>query len=305
MDVPVDLSNVLFITSANSEARISKPLLDRMDKIYLSNYTKTEKLEIFTRHLLKRAMEATGVKPDQFVLPPETVDALVEEYNRGEPGVRHLQKYAFRLLEKVAFKIVAKEGQLPIYIGKEALFDYLGNSHFLRKNHLLIGVGVAISLGEGGYGSRLTYIEAFQKSYIPHKKISRGALLTGSLSDVFKEAMNISYTFARNFLEKHFSNRYLFENEVHIHAPEGGFKKDGSTDSMTTVAALVSLALKTKVKSEVALTGEITLQGLVLRTERIKEKVIIAKQERIKEVILPIQNQPDVQDLEDDVKAGI
>ncbi len=127
-----------------------------------------------------------------------------------------------------------------------------------------IGKGVAISLGGGNYGSRLTYIEAFRKSYINRKDINRGTLFTGSLGDIFKEAMNISYTYARNFLLEKFNNRYLYENEVHVHAPEGGFKKDGSTDSLTIVTSLISLALSERVSPGVAMTGEITLHGHIL-----------------------------------------
>lgn len=117
----------------------------------------------------------------------------------------------------------------------------MGNSYFRIKDHTKIKKGVAISLGGGSYGGRLTYIEAFKKSYADKKDHRRGLLFTGSLGDVFKEAMNISYTYARNFLQHQKRNHFLFENEVHIHAPEGASKKDGSTDSLTIVCALVSL----------------------------------------------------------------
>lgn len=305
VDVPVDLSNVLFITSANYERNISKPLLDRMEKIYLSSYTKSEKIEIFNRHLLPRAIEKTGVEPSQFSLSAEVIDSLIEEYSLGEPGVRYLEKHALSLLEKVAYKMMVKEEEVPIQITKENIHGYLGNPFYRRKDHSKLGKGVAISLGGGDYGSRLTYIEAFKKSYINRKEVGRGAMFTGSLGDVFKEAMNISYTYARNYLLEHFQNRFLYENEVHVHAPEGAFKKDGSTDSLTIVAALVSLALSTRVKSGVAMTGEVTLNGQVLRTHSIKEKIMVASREKIREVILPKDNEPDVQELSKDITENI
>lgn len=133
------------------------------------------------------------------------------------------------------------EEVVPIKVTKDNLNKYLGNSYFRVKDHNKIGKGVAISLGGGSYGGRLTYIEAFKKSYVSRKDINRGILFTGSLGDVFKEAMNISYTYARNFLLENHNNRFLYENEVHLHAPEGASKKDGSTDSLTIASALVSL----------------------------------------------------------------
>lgn len=134
----------------------------------------------------------------------------MEDYSLGEPGVRYLEKYALSLLEKVAYKMLTKEEEVPIKISKDNLYSYLGNSYFRRKDHSNIGTGVAISLGGGDYGSRLTYIEAFKRSYINRKEVNRGTVFTGSLGDVFKEAMSISYTYARNFLLENFNNKYLY-----------------------------------------------------------------------------------------------
>lgn len=143
----------------------------------------------------------------------------------------------------MAFKIVEQEETLPISIEKKNLRDYLGNSYKNPKDHHSIGVGLAISLGGGDYGSRLTYIESFKKSFANKRELKRGVMFTGSLGDVFKEAMNISYTYARNFLLTSLGNKFLYENEVHIHAPDGASKKDGSTDSLTIAASLVSLGM--------------------------------------------------------------
>lgn len=146
-------------------------------------------------------------------------------------------------MERAAYRIVEKEEELPIKVNKANLHDYLGNSYFNQKDHDKIGVGVAISLSGGDYGSRLTYIESFKKSFASKNNPRRGVMFTGSLGDVFKEAMNISYTYARNFLLNELDNRFLFQNEVHIHAPDGASKKDGSTDSLTICTSLVSLGI--------------------------------------------------------------
>jgi ATP-dependent Lon protease len=214
-----------------------------MEKIYLNSYTDDEKKEIFKRHLLRRAINKTGVKDDQFNLNPNVVQALIHDYSLGEPGVRRLEKNIEKILERVAYKIVEENEPLPISIDKTNLRDYLGNSYYNLKDHHSIGVGLAISLGGGDYGSRLTYIESFKKSFANKKEPKRGVMFTGSLGDVFKEAMNISYTYARNFLFSELANKFLYENEVHIHAPDGASKKDGSTDSLTIAASLVSLGI--------------------------------------------------------------
>lgn len=158
IDHAIDLSNVLFICSANYERAISKPLLDRMEKIYLNSYTEYEKKEIFKLHLLRRAIEKTGVRQDQFKLNDDVLDALIHEYSHGEPGVRRLEKNIEKILERVAFKIVEQNEPIPIEINKTNLRDYLGNSYHSQRDHHTIGVGMAISLGGGDYGSRLTYI---------------------------------------------------------------------------------------------------------------------------------------------------
>ena len=158
IDVSIDLSNVLFICSANYERSISKPLMDRMEKVRLSSYTDDEKKEIFKSHLLRRAIDKTGVKEEQFVFDPSLLDSLIYEYSEGEPGVRRLEKNIVQILEKIAYKIVEEVEPLPITVTKSNLKDYLGNSYFKQKDHNNLNIGMAISLGGGDYGSRLTYI---------------------------------------------------------------------------------------------------------------------------------------------------
>jgi len=183
--------------------------LDRVEKIRLNSYTDDEKREIFNRHLLRRAIDKTGVAQSQFILTPEVIEALVTEYSLGEPGVRVLEKNIEKILERLAYKIVEHEENVPILVRPENLREYLGNSYFHLRDHRTIGVGVAISLG-GGYNSRLTYIESFKKQFSGKSRGKRGVLFTGSLGDVFKEAMNISYTYARNFLLSEKKNLFLF-----------------------------------------------------------------------------------------------
>lgn len=205
-------------------------------------------------------------------------------------------------MERAAYRIVEKEEELPIKVNKGNLHDYLGNSYFNQKDHDKIGVGVAISLSGGDYGSRLTYIESFKKSFASKNNPRRGVMFTGSLGDVFKEAMNISYTYARNFLLNELDNHFLFQNEVHIHAPDGASKKDGSTDSLTICTSLVSLALQKEVRKGIAMTGELTLHGRILRTHGVKEKILLARREKIWDVIIPAENEADVEMLNDSIK---
>jgi ATP-dependent Lon protease len=157
--------------------------------------------------------------------------------------VRRLEKNIVQILEKIAYKIVEGVDHLPITVTKSNLRDYLGNSYFRQRDHSNLQVGMAISLGGGDYGSRLTYIESFKKSFAGKKGFQRGVMFTGSLGEIFKETMNISYTFARNFLAQDLNNTFLYENEVHIHALDGAAKKDGSMDSLTICTTLVSLGI--------------------------------------------------------------
>lgn len=191
--------------------------------------------------MLPRALSKSGVSTEQVKIGEDVIDALIGEYSLGEPGVRWIERNTLKILEKIALKVVEGEG-IPIEVIPKALPDYLGSTYIKRRDHSSLPVGTAISLAGGDHFSRLTHIESFRKSFAASPPQQRGVMFTGSLGDVFKEAMSVSYTFARKFLlNLPDSNAFLYQHQVHIHAPDGASKKDGSTDSLTIAASLASL----------------------------------------------------------------
>ena len=328
LDFPIDLSNVLFICTANNVSPISAPLLDRMDLVHLSSYTKHEKVEIFNKHLLPNTVRDTGLTTyeNMFEIREDVLDKLIEGYCR-EAGIRSLQKHVTRLLERIAFEILeiietldqelkdqelsdseaeAKRNELKlskkIVITPDNLHKYIGHPYFdkdsmYEESH----PGVAKGLAYNGYGGSVLFLEASLASI---KKFSRGIKLTGSLGDVMKESMKIAYSFTRKFMYER-GNKFLEEHEVHIHVPEGATPKDGPSAGIAITSALVSLSSKQNIREGFAMTGEISLKGKVLKIGGLKEKVLAAKRENLGNVIIPVENKEDAERLDDEVKDGV
>lgn len=328
LDFPIDLSNVLFICTANNLSDISGPLIDRMDVIHLSSYTKHEKVEIYKRHILPNTIRDTGLESYKHMLEirDDVLEKLIEGYAR-EAGIRSLQKHVSRLLERIAFEIIeiteAVDDELKkdnladdqiekrreelllakrIVITPDNLFKYIGHPYFDKDSmYDQPHPGVAKGLAYNSMGGSVLFLEA---SLASMKKLSRGMKLTGSLGDVMKESMKIAYSYARKYLfEK--GNEFLEEHQVHIHVPEGATPKDGPSAGVAITTALVSLASNENVKEGFAMTGELSLKGKVLKIGGLKEKVLAARREGLMDVIVPKENKEDAEKLDVEITQGI
>jgi ATP-dependent Lon protease len=287
--VPYDLSRVLFITTANWLDPIHPALRDRLEVIELPSYTASEKLQIAKRHLLPRQLEEHGLNKKSVRLPDATLRRVIQDYTR-EAGVRQLEREIAALMRKAARKIVAGKSQdKPLSISPKALVDILGPAAFTSEIAERIAQnGIAIGLAWTPVGGEILFIEATR---MPGKG---QLILTGSLGDVMKESAQTALSFLRNRAgELHVDLSDFEKRDIHIHVPAGATPKDGPSAGLTIVAALASLFTQRRVRSDVAMTGEISLRGRVLRVGGIKEKVLAAARSGLKQVILPEQNRND------------
>jgi ATP-dependent Lon protease len=287
LDVPYDLSRVLFITTANWLDPIHPALRDRLEVIELPSYTASEKLQIAKRHLVPRQLEEHGLKKKLVRFPDATLRRVIQDYTR-EAGVRQLEREIAALTRKSARKI-AEGAKQPLTISPKALADYLGPVAFTSEIAERISQhGIAIGLAWTPVGGEILFIEATR---MPGKG---QLILTGSLGDVMKESAQTALSFLRNRADSLGITAGDFEKcDVHIHVPAGATPKDGPSAGLTIVAALASLFTRRRVRSDLAMTGEISLRGRVLRVGGIKEKVLAAARSGLKTVILPEQNRND------------
>ena len=301
LDLPFDLSPVLFITTANWLDPIHPALRDRLEVIELPSYTATEKLQIAKRFLVPRQLEEHGLKAKLVKLPDATLKRLIQDYTR-EAGVRQLEREIAALTRKVARKIVSRHGLLrPLTVGSVELADYLGPAKFeTEMAEAITESGVATGLAWTPVGGDILFIEATR---MPG---SGKLLLTGSLGEVMKESAQTALTYLRSqakALKLDFNDSE--KQDIHIHVPAGATPKDGPSAGVTIVAALASLLLQRLVRSDVAMTGEISLRGRVLPVGGIKEKVLAASRAGIKHVILPEQNRKDWVDVPAEVRQKV
>ncbi|CAF4955757.1 unnamed protein product [Pieris macdunnoughi] len=306
LDVPVDLSKVLFICTANVVDMIPEPLKDRMELIDMSGYVAEEKLAIAQQYLVPTAQKNCGLNNDQLDLTSEALHTLIKSYCR-ESGVRNLQKHIEKIARKVAFKIVKQEAD-KLKVTDENLSDLVGKPTFKHdRMYDITPPGVIMGLAWTAMGGSTLYIETALRNKHHEEKASSGSLeLTGHLGDVMKESARIALTVARNYLDKHsLGNTFLNTSHLHLHVPEGATPKDGPSAGVTITTALLSLALNKSVKSQLAMTGEISLTGRVLPVGGIKEKIIAAKRVGVTCVILPEENRRDYDDLPDFIKKDI
>ena len=294
LDLPFDLSKVFFITTANTVDAIPKPLLDRMETLHLSGYSDEEKIEIANRYLFPRQRSEAGLQDDQLFLPEETLATIIRRYTR-EAGVRELERMLGRLARKVAVPFAQGETS-PSTIGISDLPEMLGPERFfaeqLRQN-LLPGVATGLAWTEAG--GDVLYIEAIE---LPEgEKLT----MTGHLGEVMKESAIAANSYVLSHCQE-FDIKKTAE-AVHIHVPAGAIPKDGPSAGVTIATALASLYTGRVVRNDTAMTGEITLSGLVLPVGGVKEKILAARRAGIKRVILPRENQKDLTSLPDEVKA--
>jgi ATP-dependent Lon protease len=299
LDVPFDLSKVLFICTANQLDTIPGPLLDRMEVIQLSGYLASEKLEIARNHLLPRQLERAGLKPrGQLRIDQAALRRIVEDYAR-EAGVRRLEKYLGTIARKAVVKILEGE-KTPIHVRARDVEEYLGKPVFAKEKRLA-GVGVVTGLAWTAMGGATLSIEATRIH-----SFSRGFKLTGQLGDVMKESAEIAYSYVLANAERLGASPDFFENSLlHLHVPAGATPKDGPSAGITMASALLSLARRRRPLRNIAMTGELTLTGQVLPVGGIREKVIAARRANIRELILPEANRGDFEEIPDYIREGV
>ena len=301
LDLPFDLSRVLFIATANWLDPIHPALRDRLEVIELPSYTATEKLEIAKRYLVPRQIEEHGLTRQEIKFPDATLRKTIREYTR-EAGVRNLEREIAALVRKATRKIVSQNGtQAAIKIEPSQLGDYLGHARFVSEtSEKITEYGIATGMAWTPVGGEVLFIEATRMR-------GRGSLiLTGSLGDVMKESAQAAMSYLRSQSKKldiDLSDYGKFD--IHIHVPAGATPKDGPSAGVAITAALASLLTKRRIRSHVAMTGEISLRGRVLRVGGIKEKVLAAQRLGIKEVLLPEQNKPDWEEAPPEVRAKL
>lgn len=299
VEVPVDLSEVLFITTANVAYNIPRPLLDRMELISISSYTEEEKLQIAQKYLLPRQIKENGLQPEQIEMGENTLMYVIRHYTR-EAGVRNLERELAGICRKAA-KIIAEGSQTKVRITINNLEKYLGIPRYrygVTEKENIIGVVTGLAWTEVG-GDVLSV----ELTLIPGKG---KLILTGKLGDVMKESAQAGYTYIRSRvaelgIEEDFHDKY----DIHIHVPEGAIPKDGPSAGITMATALASALSNKKVKSNVAMTGEITLRGRVLPIGGVKEKVFAAHRAGSKIIILPSENKKDLEDIPANIKKEL
>jgi ATP-dependent Lon protease len=293
VELDYDLSNVMFIATANSLSTIQPALRDRMEIIEINGYTIEEKMEIAKRHLLPKQQEEQGLKKDQIVLNTKIFEYLIENYTR-ESGVRGLEKVIAKIVRNAA-KSIAMEQKYNVNVEEKDLLKILGPAHAKDRYQGNDVAGVVTGLAWTSVGGDILFIET---------SVTRGTgklTLTGNLGDVMKESAVI----ALEYLKAHSSilglKPEVFDNwNVHIHVPEGATPKDGPSAGITMLTAIASAFTQRKVKKQLAMTGEITLRGRVLAVGGIKEKILAAKRAGIKEIILCVDNKKDIEDIKKD-----
>ena len=305
LDVRFDLSKVLFICTANQLDTIPGPLLDRMDVIRLSGYILEEKLQIARQHLINRQLSSHGLKPEEFQIGDNTLREVIDGYAR-EAGVRNLEKQLKKMMRKAARQIITWRGKehpkTEVQINKEDLKEYLGKRSFTEEQAFTEPkVGVVMGLAYTALGGATLHIEArslFNKN--------GGLKQTGQLGDVMKESAEIAYSYVRSLLQNDPDAKEFFEERIiHLHVPAGATPKDGPSAGITMACAVLSLIFNTPLQKSLALTGELTLTGVVLPIGGVKEKTIAARRAKIRELIFPADNQEDFEDLDESVRQGI
>jgi len=298
LGVPFDLSEVLFICTANFLQNLPGPLLDRMEVIDFSSYTEREKLEIAKRFLLPRQLKANGLSPEQLVLGTEALQCVISEYTR-EAGVRQLEREIGRLGRKIARKVATQQLE-TVEIGVKDLKELLGRSKVHpEKKADRDQIGVATAMYYTPVGGDIMFVEATTMA-------GKGELvLTGQLGDVMKESARAAWSYARGHAAGLHIKPEDFQQDVHIHVPAGAIPKDGPSAGVTMATALVSCLSKRPVRHDIAMTGEITLNGRVLPIGGVKEKVLGGVRAGINTFILPKDNEPDIDDIPAEVRESI
>lgn len=299
IEIPIDLSDVLFIATANSVTTIPRPLLDRMEVIEINSYTENEKIHIAKDHLIPKQMERNGLKPKQVTISDKALELIILNYTR-EAGVRNLERRLSDIYRKCA-KSILQDGLKNIKISQNNLEKYLGKPRYtFDKANTHNEIGVVRGLAWTSVGGDTLSVEV---NVIP----GTGKFeLTGQLGDVMKESARAGISYIRSMIGDYGIDKEFFkENDIHIHIPEGAVPKDGPSAGITMATAMISAIIKKPIRADVAMTGEITLRGRVLPIGGLKEKILAAKLAKIKTVIVPEQNKKDIDELDAEILDGI
>jgi ATP-dependent Lon protease len=299
LEVDLDLSEVLFIPTANVSETIPAPLLDRMELIRLDGYTEEEKVAIARDHLLRRVVKQAGLNPDEMTITEDAVMKVITDHTR-EAGVRNLERELGKITRKVATQVAKAELTPPVAITVERVREFLGKPRFDNEVAARTSVpGVATGLAVTGIGGDVLFVEATATDTNGHGST---VILTGQLGDVMKESAQIALSYVRSHTDELHIEKGAADKSFHIHVPEGAVPKDGPSAGVTMTTAIVSLLTGRPVRNTVAMTGEVTLQGLVLPIGGVKQKVLAAHRMGLTEVILPKRNEKDIDDVPQTVR---
>jgi ATP-dependent Lon protease len=303
LDIELDLSQVLFIATANQTDTIPGPLLDRMETIRFDGYTSEEKLSIAKGYLLPRQRDRNGLLPDEVTISDELLATIIAEYTR-EAGVRSLERELGKVLRKTATRIASAKKKQVVAIDIDMVRDALGRQKFFQESAARTAVpGVATGLAVTGTGGDVLFVEA---TTMKAQSSNAGLELTGQLGDVMKESARIALSYARGHAAELGIPEEAFENhQVHIHVPAGAIPKDGPSAGVTMLTALVSLLTDRPVRHTVGMTGEITLQGRVLPIGGLKQKALAAYAAGLTDVVIPERNRGDIDDIPSEVREHV
>lgn len=298
VEIPMDLSEVLFIATANDIQTIPRPLLDRMEVIEITSYTENEKKHIAQEHLIPKQIEANGLTEEQLVIEPEALDLVISGYTK-EAGVRNLERKIGEICRKTARRLT--QGETQVVVTRENLPKLLGKERYhVNMANLQDEIGVVRGLAWTSVGGDTLQIEV---NLMPGKG---EFLLTGQLGDVMKESAQTGISYLRSVAKEYGITKEFFkENDIHIHIPEGAVPKDGPSAGITMATAMLSAMIHRPVRADVAMTGEITLRGRVLPIGGLKEKLLAAKKAGIRTVLVPKENRPDVEEMEAEITEGL
>ena len=299
IEVPQDLSEVLFIATANDVQGIPRPLLDRMELIEIAGYTENEKEHIAKEHLIPKQMEENGIEKGKLTIQSAALKKIINNYTK-EAGVRNLERTIGQICRKTA-RLIMEEDKKKVTVTSKNLSDFLGKEHF---NYLMANkkdeIGISRGLAWTQVGGDTLQIEV---NVMPGKG---ELMLTGQLGDVMKESAQAGITYIRSIASDYKVEPEFFqENDIHVHIPEGAVPKDGPSAGITMATAILSAIIKKPVRADLAMTGEITLRGRVLPIGGLKEKLLAAKYAKIKEVLVPAENKPDIQEMDAEILDGL
>ena len=303
VEIPIDLSEVLFIATANSRDGIPRPLLDRMEIIEVNSYTANEKFHIAREHLVKKAFGKNGIRKGEIVFSDEAIRDIVRFYTR-EAGVRGLERQIGAVCRKEARAIFERRRQKltgEVYITPENLEHYLGKPKYRQdKINEKPEVGIVRGLAWTSVGGDTLQIEV---NVMPGEgKID----LTGQMGDVMKESARTALSYVRSVSGKYqVAENFYKKKDFHIHIPEGAVPKDGPSAGITMATALLSAVTHTPVRADLAMTGEVTLRGRVLPIGGLKEKILAAKMAEVKTVLVPKENEKDIEEISDEIREGL